>query len=178
MTEIVNPELTLLHKNPIYDEVITIHSKQFKIPTKSSKNKIVQKGMTAAFRKIISADRKKKSQNIFQTKLIVAIHIFGKESYIKKADVDNFAKFILDAFKGVIYKDDKQIYNLIVSKENGKGDGVWIGIREMKDDLPLYPYIPLMYKDEIWNEELYHSVGENLGVFSEKDNATKEKNDR
>ena len=109
--------------------------------------------------------------------MIVAIHIFGKESYIKKADVDNFAKFILDAFKGVIYKDDKQIYNLIVSKENGKGDGVWIGIKKMNDDLPLYPYIPLMYKDEIWNEELYLSVGKHLGVFSENDNAIKEKND-
>lgn len=36
---------------------------------------------------------------------------------IKKPDVDNVAKIILDSISGIVYKDDKQIVKLTVSKK-------------------------------------------------------------
>lgn len=40
----------------------------------------------------------------------------GKEFPTVKPDLDNVAKTIMDALSGVVYKDDKQIVDLIVKK--------------------------------------------------------------
>lgn len=41
----------------------------------------------------------------------------GLQLPIKKPDVDNVAKIILDSISGIVYKDDKQIVKLTVSKK-------------------------------------------------------------
>lgn len=41
----------------------------------------------------------------------------GLQLPIKKPDVDNVAKIILDSITGIVYKDDKQIVKLTVSKK-------------------------------------------------------------
>lgn len=46
-----------------------------------------------------------------------------------KPDVDNMAKFVMDALNGVYYKDDSQICTLVVSKQYGAEDSVLIQLR-------------------------------------------------
>ena len=41
----------------------------------------------------------------------------GLQLPIKQPDVDNVAKIILDSISGIVYKDDKQIVKLTVSKK-------------------------------------------------------------
>ena len=36
--------------------------------------------------------------------------------YVAKKDVDNMVKFALDSLNGVVYKDDAQIVNFLLSK--------------------------------------------------------------
>lgn len=40
----------------------------------------------------------------------------GREPVIGRSDLDNFAKGAIDAIKGIIWKDDNQIYQLHLSK--------------------------------------------------------------
>ena len=44
-------------------------------------------------------------------------------TYPANNDIDNMAKSILDALNGVLYKDDKQVVRLNLSKSWGKEDG-------------------------------------------------------
>ena len=46
--------------------------------------------------------------------------------HVYKPDADNLAKFVLDALNGVYYKDDSQIYELIVRKQYGDLDSVYV----------------------------------------------------
>ena len=48
--------------------------------------------------------------------------------HIKKPDVDNLAKAVLDALNGIIYRDDSQVNKLSVSKLYGSDTGVIIEI--------------------------------------------------
>ena len=42
--------------------------------------------------------------------------LFGLIAHTKKPDLDNMAKFYLDCMNKIVYRDDSQIYELIVSK--------------------------------------------------------------
>jgi Holliday junction resolvase RusA-like endonuclease len=54
----------------------------------------------------------------------------GQEKPIKKPDIDNLAKSILDGMNGVIWKDDAQIVSLHVTKVYASGAGVDVLIKE------------------------------------------------
>jgi Holliday junction resolvase RusA-like endonuclease len=54
----------------------------------------------------------------------------GHEKPIKKPDIDNLAKSILDGMNGVIWKDDAQIVSLHVTKVYASGAGVDVLIKE------------------------------------------------
>ena len=54
----------------------------------------------------------------------------GQEKPIKKPDIDNLAKSILDGMNGVVWKDDSQIVSLHVTKVYASGSGVDILIKE------------------------------------------------
>lgn len=54
----------------------------------------------------------------------------GLEKPIKKPDLDNLAKSILDGFNGVIWKDDSQIVSLHVTKVYASAAGVDVMVRE------------------------------------------------
>ncbi len=47
-----------------------------------------------------------------------------------KPDIDNILKTILDAFNGVIYKDDSQVVEIMIKKEYGIADGALIQFYE------------------------------------------------
>lgn len=49
---------------------------------------------------------------------------------LKRPDIDNISKNILDALNGVVYADDKQIVSLQVSKFYAPDDYIFIKIRE------------------------------------------------
>ena len=46
--------------------------------------------------------------------------------HIKKPDIDNLCKAVLDAMNGIIYKDDSQVWKLTASKCYGEDVGVEI----------------------------------------------------
>ena len=54
---------------------------------------------------------------------------------LKKPDIDNIAKVVLDALNGLAYHDDSQIVSLRVSKTYGAPEGVTVWINwEVEDD--------------------------------------------
>lgn len=55
----------------------------------------------------------------------------GELRYIKKPDLDNIAKTILDAMNGVVYHDDSQIGRLFVSKDYSDKDFVVVKVNEL-----------------------------------------------
>ena len=54
----------------------------------------------------------------------------GQEKPIKKPDIDNLAKSILDGMNGVVWKDDSQIVSLHVTKVYAGVSGVDVLIKE------------------------------------------------
>ena len=54
----------------------------------------------------------------------------GSERPIKKPDLDNLAKSVLDGLNGVVWKDDSQIVSLHVTKVYASAPGVDVHIRE------------------------------------------------
>lgn len=54
----------------------------------------------------------------------------GSERPIKKPDLDNLAKSVLDALNGIVYLDDAQLVSLHVTKVYAHNPGVDIMVRE------------------------------------------------
>lgn len=54
----------------------------------------------------------------------------GQEKPIKKPDIDNLAKSILDGMNGIVWKDDSQIVSLHITKVYASGSGVDVFIKE------------------------------------------------
>ena len=52
-------------------------------------------------------------------------------SYMKKPDVDNLAKAILDSLNGLPYKDDNQVVELLVRKEYGLENRIIVELEEI-----------------------------------------------
>jgi Holliday junction resolvase RusA-like endonuclease len=57
-------------------------------------------------------------------------YLNGSIPHIKKPDVDNLAKSVLDAMNGVVYVDDCKIVRLTIEKKYSKLPFVSISIRE------------------------------------------------
>lgn len=53
---------------------------------------------------------------------------------LKKPDIDNVVKIILDALNGVAWADDKQVAVIIAQKEYAVNPGVYIKISEMETE--------------------------------------------
>jgi len=54
----------------------------------------------------------------------------GKTKHIKKPDLDNVAKAVIDGMNGIIFKDDSQITSLHVTKVYGEVGKVEVLVRE------------------------------------------------
>lgn len=54
----------------------------------------------------------------------------GSERPIKKPDIDNLAKSVLDGLNGVIWRDDSQIVSLHLTKVYARNPGIDMLIRE------------------------------------------------
>ncbi len=60
----------------------------------------------------------------------IAACLSGSERPIKKPDLDNLAKSVLDALNGVVYLDDSQLVSLHITKVYDHNPGVDIMVRE------------------------------------------------
>jgi Holliday junction resolvase RusA-like endonuclease len=60
----------------------------------------------------------------------VAACLTGLERPIKKPDIDNLAKSVLDGLNGIVYRDDGQIVSLHVTKVYAASPGVDVLVRE------------------------------------------------
>jgi Holliday junction resolvase RusA-like endonuclease len=74
--------------------------------------------ITAIFKPPVSTSQKKLKE------------IIGT-SYMKKPDVDNIAKAILDSLNGLPYKDDNQVVELLVKKEYGLENRIIVELEEI-----------------------------------------------
>lgn len=54
----------------------------------------------------------------------------GVTAHIKKPDIDNMAKTVLDALNGLAYVDDSQIYSLTLYKTYSERPGIYLKITE------------------------------------------------
>ena len=74
-------------------------------------NSIIDKNYSGKLKVLIKAFFKpNKSISKKQYKLLIG------QPYLKKPDIDNIAKIILDSLNNVAYKDDNQVYDLKVYK--------------------------------------------------------------
>ena len=55
-------------------------------------------------------------------------------SPIKKPDMDNIAKIILDSLNGLAYLDDKQVTKLVIWKKYGDIPKVEVNINKLTDE--------------------------------------------
>lgn len=58
----------------------------------------------------------------------------GKIHPTSRPDLDNVLKGVMDAFSGILYKDDKQVVKVLVSKSYGRFDGFTCFVRELTED--------------------------------------------
>ena len=59
----------------------------------------------------------------------------GEIRPLKRPDIDNCAKNILDALNGILYADDKQIVELTIRKHYAESDYVKISAETIKEEL-------------------------------------------
>lgn len=55
----------------------------------------------------------------------------GADAHIKKPDLDNLAKAVLDALNGIAFTDDSQIAKIKMEKRYHWCPGVWLQIKEI-----------------------------------------------
>ncbi len=69
--------------------------------------------------------------------------VLPAESYRLK-DVDNIAKSVLDALKGLVYDDDRQVASMFVSKAVGEEAQLFVGVRSLNEGEPAWCF-PSLY---------------------------------
>jgi Holliday junction resolvase RusA-like endonuclease len=73
-------------------------------------------------------------------KLEVVVSVTMTEKRMKKVDVDNLTKAVLDCLKGLVFEDDSQIINVLSSKAVlVVGDikhGLLVGVRKVNESQP------------------------------------------
>jgi len=84
-------------------------------------------------------------------KLEVIIEVTMPDNRMKKVDVDNLAKAVLDSMKGLVFIDDSQVVNLLVSKDvlvvREITHGLLVGVRKISETRPSwFRNISLFYR--------------------------------
>jgi len=79
-------------------------------------------------------------------RLLVGISIKLPKSHYQSTDVDNMAKTILDAFRGIAYEDDRQIDALFVSKSESPKCQVWVALKSLGQDPRSWFIEPMMVR--------------------------------
>jgi Holliday junction resolvase RusA-like endonuclease len=67
----------------------------------------------------------------YREKVKVLIAINGPEKYIARVDLDNMVKTLLDCVKGILFIDDKQVFEIEATKHVQEPAGLMVGIRRL-----------------------------------------------
>lgn len=68
-------------------------------------------------------------------------------THVKRPDVDNLAKAVLDGMEGHVYVNDSQIFDLHVTKEYGEPEGVLIEVHAMTIGDMVFQYAKVVWKN-------------------------------
>ena len=88
--------------------------------------------------RIIQEHTKKSCERFFDSEIKIELTCYFNNRYAI-TDVDNIAKFTLDAMKDLAFKDDKQIKELIVRKlkaKKGANEYIGVGISKINLETP------------------------------------------
>jgi Holliday junction resolvase RusA-like endonuclease len=140
-----NGETAIYAPNPYYDDILIFAPLQ--VPTTKESYKLIDhekrlyqkvtKSNVSEFQKQIRERllEKKKPWWPFKGDVSAAVTIAGPKSYIKKKDIDNLLKTVLDCLKGIVIEDDCQIVQgTILKSEMPFVHGMSIAIRSETDD--------------------------------------------
>ena len=100
-----------------------IAGKSFRSLSKEDKKRI-EEGLLQG----ISQIDKRRINMIYNERIAVQIELFLIPSYLKKVDIDNVAKTVIDLLNKKTWKDDKQIMSLNVIKISSNRGGIVIKI--------------------------------------------------
>lgn len=134
-----NSEESFIHyfQSRYYDEVFGAMT-DFPVPTRQTKNKEVKEKFKKQVIELLAFAKNDKWP--YKSRVIVNVEIKGSESYIKRIDVDNVIKLLLDILKKRVFVDDNQVFSVmasktIVEKHEGKEiHGFMFGLRLLNDN--------------------------------------------
>lgn len=147
-------EEVTFYQNPDFDEVFIFYdeevftSKEIFKPVEGGMyertNKANAVGFIARIKEILEQGRKDKWP--YKQKLMICIGVSGTKSLYGTRDIDNMVKPILDALKGIVFVDDKQVHLLIASKHiwDKNLKGFMVGLRVLEDGR-IDKYEPWLY---------------------------------
>lgn len=67
----------------------------------------------------------------YQGNLAVWISVHGPKHYINRVDLDNMTKTLLDCVKGILFVDDRQVFEIEASKHVNEDAGLLFGVRRI-----------------------------------------------
>lgn len=101
------------------------------IDNKSKKPKIIKSKEAKEYTKYVHMECLRQKTKFLNGKLSFSMDILIKDR--KDFDIDAVQKLLFDSLEGIIYKNDKQIVEMIVRKHIGvEKDGINILIRELE----------------------------------------------
>lgn len=81
-------------------------------------------------------------------RLLVSMLVTLNKTEYKIKDVDNLAKSLLDAMKGVVFTDDVQVDTLHVVKQPSDSNAFFVGIKQLSHDSQGWYYPPLYQREK------------------------------
>lgn len=88
-----------------------------------------------------------------KNRLLVAIQFGLTEKKYKQKDIDNITKSLIDALKGTVYEDDKQIDSLHLLKYKSENNTFMIGIKELSESDPGW-FFPPFCAEKPWKKDI------------------------
>jgi Holliday junction resolvase RusA-like endonuclease len=130
----------IYHQNPFYDSMFGFF--HLSVPSKRVRYRLDNQGQLIEFtpsqsgkefeaevRAALTPER----QWPFRGSVFVVISIGLPEAEFRTKDGDNISKSLLDAMKGVVFPDDRQVVALFVNKHVTEGHWFMVGVREFRE---------------------------------------------
>lgn len=163
MKKKVEGKTIVFHQNPFYDDVFgtivggIIPSKNVAFsqdgqPKMSKSSRSFEDQM----KEWLTNDSKPEWPRAGRLLVVVQIQMPKREYNTK--DVDNMAKALLDALKGVVYTDDSQVETLQITKSIAENPSFMIGIRELHESDGGGAFPPLLKEGKTWNNVQYYKL--------------------
>jgi Holliday junction resolvase RusA-like endonuclease len=147
------------YQNPFYDDIMLFMLDQ-PVPPKQRKGKAQRRDFEKWFRGQFEQMKSKKVGWPYTDRLMIVFSVTGPITYLENVDIDNVAKMVLDGCKGIVFKDDRQIFSLIAEKHIApKQPGLFMAIRKLEHG-EFAAFVPAMYSSspDTWPAEGFERV--------------------